>query len=136
MTIRETIGELWDKIRGKKEETNGIPPEWLGKQPLAPEEPKRKLKTPKLKRPKLGLKSKIPKFEPIRVPHLLKVKRVVAFILFVLFCFQIWASLQQFYWEGLLLTVPTALIILDYLYKTRGSKQKVKWFELEDMEEE
>lgn len=70
----------------------------------------------------------------LRLPWLLSLKRVIAFILLAMSVVSIYGFATS-YSVGLLFYVPAAIIFLDYLIKTRPQARR-KWYILDDLEEE
>ena len=117
------IKDFIDKFRKlfkktKKDNQPPTPDPWYGEQPT--QHPKRKLnlQPPKLTLPPLPKPTRV-----IHIPYILKIKRILAGLLFITNLLIIGVSLFQFP-VILLIFVPNAWILLDYIWKTRGSEKK------------
>jgi hypothetical protein len=91
------------------------------------------------------LRSRLPRWEPIHVPISMKIRRIVTFLLLISFCLSAIGSVQalvsstslislQYAVASLLVSAPTAIILLDYLFKTRalGERTRKKWYLVEE----
>lgn len=68
-------------------------------------------------------------------PWFLKTKRMLAFVLLIGSCVSVVGLIFTFP-VGLLFTIPTVIVILDYLIKTRPKTSRMRWYILTDLEEE
>ncbi len=68
-------------------------------------------------------------------PWFLKTKRMLAFVLLIGSCISMIGLIYTFP-VGLLFAIPTTIIILDYLIKTRPKTSRMRWYILTDLEEE
>jgi len=78
----------------------------------------------------------IPKWTPIQVPISMKIRRIIAFFMMMAFIISSYGSVISQYWAGLTVSVPTALLLFDYLNQTRAKKEqwRTDWFKLENAE--
>jgi len=123
------LTETWDKhIRGVEEIE--IPREWIN-----PEMDTIKNSSSVAVEPIIVFEEPVKHRFSLSMPFMLGLKRLLAFILLV-------ACLGSIYWtgrsypRGLVLTVPSVCIFLDYLMKTHPTEKKVKWYILPDIEED
>ena len=92
--------------------------------------------TPVAVEPSIVFKEAVKSRFIIRLPSwFLKAKQMLAFVLLVGSCISIVGLIFTFP-LGLIFTIPTAVINLDYLIKTRPKTNMMRWYILPDLEEE
>jgi len=141
--ILETLKELFKK---EEKETLEIPPEW--RENMSPEELReaQEARAERIRQEEAENRpSRLAEFrnamqnfdyEPLNVPISMKVRRIVAFLLMIMFLMATWGTITTGYLAGLIINLPTAYILFDYLAKTRkNANWKKDWFILDDIEE-
>lgn len=139
--LRKLINNFLDIVLSffkKKEEKLEIPESWKSGEIDSPV-PTITTDEPDIINRAVSLMPKFPVPERgIRIPGSTKIRQSVVFILLII-------DLMSVIWElgvfpkriplGLFFYVPMAIILLDYLLKTRPKKRRMKWYWLEDIEE-
>ena len=135
----------------KKEKEVVIPKEWLNGA-VEKDEVKPEVET-KVKRARLGFftnrlpRLRLPKVEPIHVPISLKLRRIIAFLLMISFFLSGISSVETIFklkttdtiiymLSSSLIEFTTAIILLDYLFKTRVEMRSKEWYKRVDEVEE
>jgi len=144
--LRNLILEIWLLlkkpylfIRGllsPREEEVEIPEAWKNPEGITNPVPLPVPPTPVAVEPSIVFKEPTrPRFDIRMPPWFLKTKRMLAFVLLIGSCVSIIGLILTFP-VGLVFTIPTAIIILDYLIKTRPKTSRMRWYILPDLEEE
>ena len=126
--------KIIDKIKtslkgfGRREELE-IPPQWRGEKPKTTPKTKKKLLPTILD----SLRSRISISDSYYLTRAQKVKKLLAFLLLIGYLSGTYYMVIQNYYEGLIINIPTIIIILDYL--GTGLRSRTKWKKnLEDKE--
>lgn len=119
----------------KKEEEDEIPESWKNQETLGEVEIPKEKGNPSNLSKALTVVPHFPKPKKIIIPHWLKMKRITALILMI-FNIVVTVGFITINPLNVIFYILTALILLDYLFKTRPKKESVKWYHLDNIEEE
>ena len=141
-SIKDKIVGVFTKTDKKEDEEDPVPESWRDNtiQELSvTTKPEEKLKMSDFGPPppkENRWKKMIPKWTPIQVPISMKIRRIFAFFMMMAFIISSYGSVISQYWAGLTVSVPTALLLFDYLNQTRAKKEqwRTDWFKLENAE--
>jgi len=118
--IIERIKLFFTGFTKKKEDKINIPPQWKKDKKQEPEKQQNKKLFKTIK-----LKQRLPRISISDMTRAQKIKKFIAFILLIAYSVGAFGCVKDRFFEGLIICLPTALIILDYL--GTGLQTRTKW---------